>query len=98
SYNRYLGAYLAVSSGDNELVFYVASAPTGPFRTLAKVRTLAATWSLDDSDTKLTYAGGELVTLREDCGRVLYASYILPLVNPDGSVRKETRLHRVELQ
>jgi hypothetical protein len=98
SYNAYLGAYLAVSSGNNELVFYSASAPTGPFRQLAKVRTLVATWSLDGSDLKLTYAGGELVTLREDCDRVLYASYILPLINPDGSVRKETRLQRVELQ
>lgn len=79
SYNAYLGKYLAVHPGDGGIWLQTADAPQGPF-------TMASTGKLAFSD-ELIYQAMEHSSLRENCDRTLYVTYV-PLRTGDNHILK----------
>jgi hypothetical protein len=96
-YNSYLGAFLAVYSGsNNNLILAGASTPQGPFQQLGSVDTVKGTGGA----LPLSFAGREIIGLRQDCQRSVYVSYGVPLSDATDSkvVHQETHVLRIDLQ
>lgn len=87
SYNRYLGAYLAVHSHnlDEKLDLCIAPHPWGPYHTFAQIKAPHRAFS-----QAFCYAGKEHPELSKDGGRVIYVTYV-------DSERYWLQLYRVTL-
>jgi len=97
-YNAYLDKYLAVHSGsDDTLVLKWATAPQGPFQTLARIDTTKGTGT---GLLTISFGGREIVGLRQDCDRTLFIPYTVPLQDAAAPqvLHLETHVMQVDLE